>query len=196
MPQIRVNPEELRTDGTSMQRTAAELRTIQKRLSGAFSHLNWTSAVRNQMEREIAAMQSQAEALARGADEMARFLTKKAQDFEQADHNGASAVDTLRGPLAKLFDEFRRIGSVIKQAIESARRILDVLSRPRPFPCIPSLPHRLLPARNPYILPWIEPIPATSSHCPPVLMPRPEPLPFPLPGPILTNPIPLRVVKQ
>jgi hypothetical protein len=97
MTRIRIVPDQLRLVSTHLRQVATDLRTLEARISGVYGRLEWEAQHRALLEGSVNQGRQQALALAGQADELARSLlarslTAKAQDFDEADAWGASLL--------------------------------------------------------------------------------------------------------
>jgi hypothetical protein len=95
MARIRVNPDLLSTLGHRFQQTAMELRSLEARIAGAYTRLDWEGPDVAVLDEPVRQARAQAHGLADQADVFARQLTVKAQEFEVADAAGVSALTEL-----------------------------------------------------------------------------------------------------
>lgn len=87
MPGICVAPEELRRLAGLLQNAAGDLRGIRGRVGGALGGLDWEARRRAGVEGQVSDAQGRAGALASQAEAMARYLSAKAEAFEEADRH-------------------------------------------------------------------------------------------------------------
>jgi len=92
MPRIIVHPEYLRNVSAQCQRQSSELQAIVSRVSGALAGLDWQVRESAGIENNWNRARALANSLMEQADTLARYLTTKAQEFEEADHASAASV--------------------------------------------------------------------------------------------------------
>ncbi|MCG0239596.1 MAG: glucosaminidase domain-containing protein [Firmicutes bacterium] len=97
MARIRVDPEALAGLGGQMQQAAGGLRAVVERFSGAYASLDWESRHEAHVEGLVGAARRQGEALAAGAEALAGYLFRKAEQFVRADQEGAAGIGQVAG---------------------------------------------------------------------------------------------------
>jgi uncharacterized protein YukE len=95
MTRIIVVPETLRSLSAQLQRAAQEINAVSSRVGGALGGLDWEARQKAGVDGQANDARSRASTLANQAETMARYLTSKAQAFEQADQQGAADLDTV-----------------------------------------------------------------------------------------------------
>lgn len=95
MARITVIPERLRSLSTQLSQTAQELTALEGRLNSTMSGLDWEARQKAGIDNEVAQIRSQGRALAERAAGLARYVADKAEAFETADRQSASALDDL-----------------------------------------------------------------------------------------------------
>ena len=95
MTRIIVVPETLRSLSAQLQRAAKEINAVSSRVGGALGGLDWEARQKAGVDGQANDARSRASTLANQAETMARYLTSKAQAFEQADQQGAADLDTV-----------------------------------------------------------------------------------------------------
>lgn len=103
MTRILVVPESLRSLSTQLQRTAQELNGVSSRVASALNGLDWEARQRASVDGMASDARNRATALASQAEAMARYLTGKAQAFEEADQQGIADIEDVirRYPIPK-----------------------------------------------------------------------------------------------
>jgi len=97
-----VGPTQLRALGAQLQQVSGELQAVEGRISSALGGLAWEARQKANVDGQANHARSQARALAAQAEEMARYLQRKAQAFEEADGRGVGGV----GQVASAFAEW------------------------------------------------------------------------------------------
>jgi uncharacterized protein YukE len=92
MPRILVRPEDLRALSNQWQSNSNELQSIVSRLGSTLGALDWQARQAAGVEGEWDQARSIAHSLAWQANSLARYLSTKAQAFEDADHAGTLGV--------------------------------------------------------------------------------------------------------
>lgn len=100
MTRIVVQPEHLRVLASQCRRQADDLRATLASLSAALGRLDWETRLTTPVEGAWQSARSRGYALADQAESMARYLDRKAQAFEEADHVGAAQVGQVAGAFA------------------------------------------------------------------------------------------------
>lgn len=100
MTRIIVVPETLRSLSSQLQRAAQEINAISGRVSGALGGLDWEARQKAGVDGQANDARGRASALASQAETMARYLTGKAQAFEEADRQGVESVVDLGAQLS------------------------------------------------------------------------------------------------
>lgn len=94
MYRIVVVPEQLRALSARLQQAATELDALGGHIGGAYGGLDWETRYKAGVEGQVGDARRRAAALAQQAEAMARFLTTKAQAFEEADRQGVAALNS------------------------------------------------------------------------------------------------------
>nr|PZN44109.1 MAG: hypothetical protein DIU70_02940 [Bacillota bacterium] len=97
MTVIRVDPEALEGVGGQMQQAAGGLRAVVERFGGAYASLDWESRHEAQVEGLVKEARQRGEALAAGAETLAGYLFRKAEQFARADQEGAAGIGQVAG---------------------------------------------------------------------------------------------------
>lgn len=95
MGYITVVPENLRFLSAQLKQVVEQMRTIEVRMGSALGNLNWAVRQKVDVDNQTNHAYSQACALATRAEEMARYLERKAQAFEEADGQGVCSVQKI-----------------------------------------------------------------------------------------------------
>jgi len=95
MPRIRVDPTQLRALGAQLQQVSGELQSVEGRVGSTLGGLAWEARQKANVDGQANHARSQARALAAQAEEMARYLQRKAQAFEEADGQGVGGVGQI-----------------------------------------------------------------------------------------------------
>lgn len=95
MSRIVVRPDQLRTLSAQLSRAAGEISDVGGRVGHVLGGLNWEVRQRVNVEGMVNQARSRANALASQAMEMARYLERKAQAFEEADGQGVSGLEQI-----------------------------------------------------------------------------------------------------
>ena len=95
MTRILVVPEHLRSFSSQLQRTAKELGAISGHVGGALGGLDWEARQKAGVDGMAGDARNRANALASQAETMARYMTSKAQAFEDADRQGVGGVGSI-----------------------------------------------------------------------------------------------------
>ena len=95
MLRIRVTTDLLHDLGRRLQQVAMELRTLEARVTGAYTRLDGAEPEVAALDAPVRQARGQALALADQADAFARQLAVKAQAFEAADAEGASSLSEV-----------------------------------------------------------------------------------------------------
>ncbi|HEC36533.1 MAG TPA: WXG100 family type VII secretion target [Anaerolineae bacterium] len=95
MLRIQVDPDELRALGAQLERISQELRNLADRVNRAWNGLDWEVRQKAAVGGQVSEAFGRAHALARQAMTMAGYLLKKAQVFEEADREGAQAIEEI-----------------------------------------------------------------------------------------------------
>lgn len=104
---IQVRPDDLVILGGELRQVAAMLRAAAARLGGAVSGLEWAAGQKLEVEGQVASARQQAELLAGQAEQMARFLSARAELFRSADGQGLGELGQALSGLA------RQIGALV-----------------------------------------------------------------------------------
>lgn len=97
MTRIVVQPEHLRILASQCRRRADALRSVLGNLSGALGSLDWHVREAANVEGAWQSARSRGYTLADQAEALARYLDRKAQAFEEADHVGAAQIGQVAG---------------------------------------------------------------------------------------------------
>ncbi len=97
---IKVDPARLRAFSTQLKQAAGDLQGIEGRVGSALSGLDWEVRQKVGVDGQVNYARSQARALADQAAEMARYLERKAQMFEDADKQGVNDLGQVMSALA------------------------------------------------------------------------------------------------
>ena len=95
MSRITVNPERLRSLSSELSQAAQALSALEGRLNNAASGLDWEARQKAGIDNQVAHMRSQGRALVAQAERLASYVANKAEAFETADRQSASALDDL-----------------------------------------------------------------------------------------------------
>ena len=99
MPRIKVDPARLRAFSAQLQQTADDLQGIGRRVGNALGGLAWEARQKAGVDGQVNRACSQARSLAAQVEEMSRYLQRKAQAFEDADGQGVSDLEQVRGAI-------------------------------------------------------------------------------------------------
>lgn len=91
---ILVIPERLNDLSRQFSQAAAELQKLDQHLARALNSLDWQVRQTANVEWRVNTARRKAQKCANDADQMARFLSQRAQDFQQADQQGAQGLGT------------------------------------------------------------------------------------------------------
>jgi surface antigen/uncharacterized protein YukE len=119
MVRIRVDPDQLRSVSAELQRVLGDLQALENRVGNAWSGLDWEARQRVGIESQVNAARSRANTLATQADSLARYLTTKAQTFEEADRSSAQAVAGLAQQWIRWQADYRSAQDDLAQARNS-----------------------------------------------------------------------------
>ena len=97
MSRIKVDPAQLGAFSVQWQQVAGELESVAGRVGSALGGLSWEARQKAGVDGQANQARSQARALAAQAGEMARYLQRKAQAFEEADGQGVSDLGQVLG---------------------------------------------------------------------------------------------------
>jgi len=97
MTRILVRPDRLRAFGAQLQQSSGDLRGVEGRVGSALGGLSWEARQKAGVDGQVSQARSQARVLAAQAEEMARYLQRKAQAFEEADGQGVGGVGQVFG---------------------------------------------------------------------------------------------------
>ncbi len=97
MPRIKVNPARLYDLGAHVRQVGGALLSVEGRVRSALGGLDWEVRQKAGVDGLVNYARSQARALAAQAEEMGRYLERKAQAFEDADGQGAGGVGQVSG---------------------------------------------------------------------------------------------------
>jgi len=97
MTRILVIPEQLRSLSTQLQQTTRDLQSVEGRVGSALGGLAWEARQKANVDGQANHARSQARALAGQAEEMGRYLERKAQAFEEADGQGVGEIGQIFG---------------------------------------------------------------------------------------------------
>ena len=92
MARILVIPENLHSLSAQLQQVTGELQSVDNRIGNALGGLDWEARQKAGVDGQVNYARSQARALVAHAEEMARYLRRKAQAFEEADGQGVRAL--------------------------------------------------------------------------------------------------------
>jgi hypothetical protein len=95
MPRIRIVPDQLRFLGTQLRQAATDLRAVEARVTGALNRLDLEVRAQANIEAQAGRARERALALAGEAETLARYLTTKADEFDEADAWGANALQEV-----------------------------------------------------------------------------------------------------
>src|SRR5262245_40772200 len=95
MPRILLNLDGLRQLTSQLQQATDQLHQMDGRIRNLQADLDWEVRQREGLDGQITQARSQLSNLAGQTDFLSRFLTGKAQDFEDADRQFADTVPTL-----------------------------------------------------------------------------------------------------
>lgn len=130
MARILVEPDYLRNLSAQWQQLATDLRATSGRLSGAFYGLDWEVRQSASVEGDWQSARGRAEMLAGRAEELARYLSQKAQAFEEADYAGSTAVGQVAGAFVAAQQQWRDWWQKVQPALSFpgaiVRRLLQL----------------------------------------------------------------------
>lgn len=95
MPRIRVVPDQLRLLGLQFRQAATELRAVEARVTGALNRLDMEARAQAGIEAQAGRARERALTLASEAETLARYLTTRADEFDEADAWGANALQEV-----------------------------------------------------------------------------------------------------
>jgi len=95
MSRIKVDPAQLGAFSVQWQQAAGELESVAGRVGSALGGLSWEARQKAGVDGQANQARSQARALAAQAGEMARYLQRKAQAFEEADGQGVTELNNV-----------------------------------------------------------------------------------------------------
>jgi len=120
MPRILVRPDQLRALGTQLLQVSGDLRGVEGRVSSALGGLGWEARQKAGVDGQTNQARSQARSLAAQAEEMSRYLTVKAQVFEEADRVGANGIVSVVTVWTKWQADYRAAMPSFDQVRDSA----------------------------------------------------------------------------
>ena len=95
MPRIKVDPAQIHVLGIQFQQVAGELQSVEGRVGSALGGLAWEARQKANVDGQANHARIQARALAAQAEEMACYLERKAQAFEEADGQGVTGLNDV-----------------------------------------------------------------------------------------------------
>ena len=95
MPRILVSPDQLRALGARLRQVCGDLRGVEGRVGNALGGLAWEARQKAGVDGQANHARSQARALAAQAEEMGRYLERKAQVFEDADRQSVTDLEVV-----------------------------------------------------------------------------------------------------
>ncbi len=108
MVRILVTPEKLYSLSHQISRSAAELDEIENWLGRALGTLDWDVRHQINIEHQVQAARHQARQLSEQAEGLARFLSERAREFQQADSQGVDTLGSLQEYYRGLSENFNR----------------------------------------------------------------------------------------
>ena len=139
MQRILITPDQLRSLSAQLQQTAGELQSVEGRVSSALGDLAWEARQKAGVDGQANRARSQARALAAQAEEMGRYLQRKAQAFEEADGQGVSGVGQVFGAFTEWVQSAPSWWGFPSQQVNAWWNLGSVLGEPSPIELL-SLP--------------------------------------------------------
>jgi surface antigen len=154
---IIVNPDQLRLAAQQLHRAHSDLQNQNNRVGSTLGRLDWEARQAAGVERQVSQAQSMARTLASQAEELACYLERTAQRFEEADSAGAAGLSGLSGGMRNLVKDLTRNpgfwgiigggglgilgpGSILGPSLPGRKG--------NPFVPVPAMPNRFEPANG------------------------------------------------
>jgi uncharacterized protein YukE len=140
MARIVVRPEDLRSLASRLDQSAQALDALAGRIGAAWGGLDWEARQKSGLEGPVSQARSRANACAREAEALARFLKQKAERFEEADAAGSQGLNQIAHAIAPLLRNWeawmRRVKAMPHTMEQRLKELLGLGSLARYTPLV------------------------------------------------------------
>jgi hypothetical protein len=131
---ILVTPEKLRAMAQQFQHASRQLHDTGSRIGGAYSRMDAEARSASGLGGRVRHAQTRAQSLAGEAEAMARYLERKAQEFENADRQGANDISISLARVSPIWDAIKTISPFMLGSIAAPHlRLGQILNLPQAF---------------------------------------------------------------
>jgi hypothetical protein len=131
---ILVTPEKLHAMAQQFQQASRQLHDTSSRIGSAYSRMDAEARSASGLGGRVRQAQTRAQSLADEAQAMARYLQRKAQEFENADRQGASDINISLARVSSIWDATKAISPLMLGIIaESHLQLGQIFKLPQAF---------------------------------------------------------------
>ena len=123
---IIVNPDQLRDLAKQLTHSGNELHAISDNLSHVLSYLDWEVRQKANVDAQVSTACAEANPLVAQTESMARFLTAKAQAFEEADGQGVANLGQVSNIYTELIAQLIRYAPWVGLPLTEVARQLNL----------------------------------------------------------------------
>jgi uncharacterized protein YukE len=140
---IVVDPDQLRGFAQQLRSVGSEMHGVASKVGSVANGLDWEARVRLGVDSQVNKARNQANALASGADELARYLDSKANGFQDADQQGIGALGQLSVNFSEIqqqwiFSPYGPVSAFPSAQLDEAWRLGQIIGKP-PYSPVPTL---------------------------------------------------------